>query len=144
MPPPLNPRRDSNEEKLPPWSGTPLDPILPLKPGITPAKAQLQGTTGYNIDKPFLDSTAFYIPQVAPGTYGVTTTCGTTCDTLETIYGATSRNTFRGPFQFRTDVALIKQTKVGERYTLRFQADAFNVFNHPSFDAPNQSARRSA
>jgi len=121
-------------------SGTPLDPILPLKPGVTVAQAELQGSTGYSINLPFVNSSDFYIPQVAPGTYGVTTTCGTTCDTFETIYGATSRNTFRGPFQSRFDVALIKQTKLSERFSLRFQADAFNVLNHPSFDAPTTSS----
>jgi hypothetical protein len=120
-------------------SGTPLDPILPLKPGITVGQAQLQGSTGYNINQPFLNSADFYAPHVAPGTNGVTTTCGTTCDTFETTYGATSRNTFRGPFQSRFDVAMIKQTRLSERFTLRFQADAFNALNHPSFDAPNTS-----
>jgi hypothetical protein len=121
-------------------SGTPLDPILPLKPGVSVGQAELQGSTGYNINLPFVNSADFYIPTVAPGTDGVTTTCGTTCDTFETIYGATSRNTFRGPFQNRFDVALLKQTKLSERVTLRFQADAFNVFNHPSFDAPTTSS----
>jgi hypothetical protein len=121
-------------------SGTPLNPLLPLKPGVTVNQAQLQGTTGFDINKPFLDTNAFYMPTVAPGTYGVTNVCTPACDTYETIFGITSRNTFRGPFQFRTDVALIKQTKLNDRFSLRFQADAFNVLNHASFDVPNSGS----
>jgi len=121
-------------------SGTPLNPVLPLKPGISVAQAQLQGTTGVHVSKPYLDSTAFAPPTVAPGTYGVTSVCTPVCDTFETIYGVTGRNTFRGPFQFRTDIALVKETKINERFSLRFQADAFNVFNQPNFDVPSSSA----
>jgi hypothetical protein len=111
-----------------------LDPVVPLKPGITVQQATLQGTTGYDINKPFVDPTAFYVPQIAPGQNGVPAG-----DTVETVFGATSRNTFRGPFQFRADVALVKQTRINDRLSVRFQGDVFNVFNHPSFDAPNVS-----
>ncbi len=37
----------------------------------------------------------------------------------------------------RFDLSLIKNLKITERVALKFQADAFNLFNHPSFDAPN-------
>jgi len=115
-----------------------LDPLLPLKPGVSVKQATLQGTTGYDINKPFVDPNAFYVPQVAPGTNGVPSTCTAAglCDTFETTFGSTARNTFRGPFQSRTDVSLVKETKIHERLILRFQGDAFNIFNHPSFDVP--------
>jgi hypothetical protein len=111
-----------------------LDPVMPLKPGITVQQAQLQGTTGFDVNKPFIDPTAFYVPQIAAGTNGVPAG-----DTVETVFGATGRNTFRGPFQFRADVALVKLTRISDRFGLRFQADLFNVFNHPSFDTPSAS-----
>lgn len=119
-----------------------LDPVLPLKPGVTVKQAELQGSTGYNVNKPFLDPNAFYVPQLAPGQNGVppcavNSAGAQVCDTFETGYGNTGRNNFRGPFQWRADVALQKSTKFGERLSAKFQADLFNVFNHPSFDVPN-------
>jgi hypothetical protein len=118
-----------------------IDPVLPLKPGVTVKQATLQGSTGFDINKPFVDPNAFYIPTLAPEQNGVppcTTVNGAqACDTVETAFGNTSRNTFRGPFQWRADVSARKVTAVTEKLSLRFQVDAFNVFNHASFDAPN-------
>jgi Carboxypeptidase regulatory-like domain len=108
------------------------DPVLPLKPGVSVGQATLQGSTGFNVNTSFVDPNAFYIPTLAPGSNGVPAG-----DTVETGYGNTSRNTFRGPFQWRADVSAAKETKMGERITIKLQGDAFNVFNHPSFDAPN-------
>jgi hypothetical protein len=59
------------------------------------------------------------------------------CDTFETSYGSNGRNIFRSPFQTRFDFSVFKTIKVSERVALKFQADAFNIFNQPSFDAPN-------
>jgi hypothetical protein len=36
-------------------------------------------------------------------------------------------------------MSLAKQFPLTERFKLRFQADAFNIFNHPDFDAPNNN-----
>jgi hypothetical protein len=36
-------------------------------------------------------------------------------------------------------MSLLKETKLNERFTLRFDAEAFNIFNHPAFDAPNNN-----
>jgi hypothetical protein len=36
-------------------------------------------------------------------------------------------------------MSLFKETKLNERFTLRFDAEAFNIFNHPAFDAPNNN-----
>jgi hypothetical protein len=55
----------------------------------------------------------------------------------ESLFGGTGRNTFRAPFQVRFDVSLAKQFTFNDRYRLRFEADAFNIFNHPDFDTPN-------
>ena len=44
---------------------------------------------------------------------------------------------FRAPFQVRFDMTLGKEFVMNERFRLRFNFDAFNVFNHPDFDAPN-------
>jgi hypothetical protein len=121
-----------------------IDPVIPLKPGVTVAQATLQGTTGYNINKPFVDSNGFYVPAVAPGQMGAppcaTVNGNQVCDTFETAFGDTSRNIFRAPFQFRADVTVSKLIRIGEKVSLKYQADFFNIFNHPTFDAPNVSA----
>ncbi len=110
------------------------NPIVPLKAGVTVAQAQLQGTTGVNAGKPVLNANDFAPQFVTPGTYGVPLD-----DPYESIYGATGRNIFRGPFQVRFDMSLAKEFSLNERVKLRFNADAFNIFNHPDFDAPNNN-----
>ncbi len=115
------------------------NPIVPLKPGITPKQAELQGTTGVNAGSPVLNANDFAPQFVAPGTNGVPPCEASGCDLYESLYGTTGRNVFRGPFQVRFDMSLAKQFSLTERFQLRFEADAFNIFNHPSFDAPNNN-----
>ena len=59
------------------------------------------------------------------------------CDNLETGFGNNGRNIFRSPFQARFDFSIFKNFKLTERFHLKFEADAFNLFNHPSLDTPN-------
>lgn len=117
------------------------NPIVPLAPGYTNQQAQLQGTTGVNPGKPVLNAAAFGRRFVAPGTYGVPPCDSSGCDLYQSLYGTTGRNTFRGPFQTRWDVSLGKDFVLTERFRLRFTADAFNLFNHPNFDTPNNNAQ---
>ena len=127
------------------------NPILPLAPGISPKQATEGGTdnsfrsgplTGIRV--PYVNPNDFSIPFLQPGQSGVPpcglTTAGTTaCDTFETGYGSNGRNLFRAPFQTRFDVSVFKNFKFRERFALKFQADAFNIFNHPSFDSPDSN-----
>jgi hypothetical protein len=123
------------------------NPIIPLAPGITPKQAQ-QSTIGYNAKQPYVNPNDFTIPLLQPGQDGVPN-CGPTvptngpstifCDTVESGFGNTGRNTFRAPFQVRFDFSLSKTFKLTERFTLKYEADFFNIFNHPSFDAPNNN-----
>jgi hypothetical protein len=115
------------------------NPIVPLKPGVTVAQAELQGTTGINVGKPVLNANDFLPPFVAPGQSGVPPCDATGCDLYESLYGYTGRNTFRAPFQVRFDMTFGKTFQIGERYRLRFNFDAFNIFNHPDFDTPNNN-----
>lgn len=122
------------------------NPILPLAPGVTAKQAQVQGTLGVNAGKPYINPNVFAIPFVAPGQGGVPP-CGPTvggtstnfCDNVETGFGTTGRNTFRAPFQTRFDFSVVKRFKITERFNLKYEADFFNLFNHPSFDAPNNN-----
>jgi hypothetical protein len=53
-----------------------------------------------------------------------------------TGYGDSPRNCILGPRQSNVDLTLGKSFKLGERQSLRFRTDFFNVFNHPSFQNP--------
>jgi len=115
------------------------NPIVPLKPGVSASQAQLQGTTGVNAGLPVLNASDFLPQFLAPGTNGVPPCDATGCDMYESLFGTSGRNLFRGPFQVRFDMSLAKDFAIQERYHLRFEADAFNIFNHPDFDTPNNN-----
>ena len=114
-----------------------INPIVPLAPGVTAKQAQLQGTLGVNPGKPVLNANDFAPQFVAPGTNGVPPCDASGCDIYESLFGSSGRNMFRGPFQVRFDMTLRKDFQLGERFRMRLNFDAFNVFNHPDFDAPN-------
>lgn len=115
------------------------NPIVPLVQGVSPKQAELQGTTGVNANKAVLNAADFLPQFVQPGTYGVPSCDASGCDLFESLYGNTGRNTFRAPFQVRFDMSLAKEFSLSERFKLRFEVDAFNIFNHPDFDAPNSN-----
>jgi hypothetical protein len=115
------------------------NPNVPLLPGVT-AKQASKGANCPPTVAPSLCklNVADFGPQfVAPGTNGVPAGDSSGSDLYESLYGTTGRNVFRGPFQVRFDMSLAKTFLFKERYQLKFEADAFNVFNHPDFDAPN-------
>jgi hypothetical protein len=112
------------------------DPVLGFTPGSTISQIKLQGTSNLQPLKPTIDTSKIYLPTVAPGTNGVPVCTTAVCDTYETIFSNTGRNTFRGPFQSRWDAAISKRTKITERLSLDLRWDVFNVFNHPDFDVP--------
>ncbi len=53
-----------------------------------------------------------------------------------TLYGNTPRNCIIGPPQKNVDFTLGKIFRITEGQGLRFRADFFNIFNHPSFANP--------
>jgi hypothetical protein len=113
------------------------NPIVPLKAGVSAPQAELQGTTGVNAGRPVLNVNDFSPVFVAPGTNGVPACDASGCDNYESLYGNSGRNLFRAPFQVRFDASLAKEFLIHDKYRLRFNAAAFNLFNHPDFDAPN-------
>ena len=126
------------------------NPILPLASGVSISKAIIGGTnqiytSGPNqgLSVPYIDPNAFAVPYLQPGQNGVPpcqTISGTqVCDNYETGFGNNGRNIFRAPAQVRFDLSMMKNFKITERLAMKFEADAFNVFNHPSFDAPQNN-----
>jgi carboxypeptidase family protein/TonB-dependent receptor-like protein len=51
--------------------------------------------------------------------------------------GQMERNTLVGPRFFNTDFGVKKTFKITEKSTLRFDANFFNIFNHPNFQNPD-------
>jgi hypothetical protein len=117
------------------------NPIVPLAPGITPQQAVLQGAqqTAAGGKTHVLNPNDFAPQFVAPGTNGVPACDASGCDSFESLYGTSGRNLFRGPFQVRFDMSVAKEFPFEQRFNLRFEFDAFNIFNHPDFDAPNNN-----
>jgi hypothetical protein len=50
--------------------------------------------------------------------------------------GNQSRNQYRGPGYFNTDLNVLKSFRIGERLKLSLGAQFFNLFNHPNFSPP--------
>jgi hypothetical protein len=119
------------------------NPIVPVGGyGATASNAVLQGTTGVNGNKPVLNAAAFGIPTpFAPGSNGVPPCdpLSGVCDPYENGYTSGGRNIFRAPFQNRFDIGLTKNFLITERFALKYDVLAFNIFNHPSFDIPSNN-----
>jgi hypothetical protein len=95
-----------------------------------------------NGNKPVLNANAFGIPTpFSPGTNGVPPCdpVSGVCDPYENGYASGGRNIFRAPFQNRFDIGLSKNIRITERFLLKYDLIAFNIFNHPSFDIPSNN-----
>ena len=47
------------------------------------------------------------------------------------------RNILDGPGSYNVNASLVKNTMVKERFNVQFRFEAFNLFNHPNFDLPD-------
>jgi len=52
-------------------------------------------------------------------------------------FGNAGRNIVEGPGFQNVNMSLVKNTKLTERVNLQFRAEAFNLFNHPNFNLPD-------
>ncbi|HKS95918.1 MAG TPA: hypothetical protein VJV74_07255, partial [Terriglobia bacterium] len=50
--------------------------------------------------------------------------------------GTLGRNTFSGPGFADTDFSLFKKIPMGERFSMQFRAEIFNLFNHANLYPP--------
>jgi hypothetical protein len=140
-----------------------INPVLPLKPGVSPSSAKTGKSGAYTYGtpngkggitsnyQPALNANDFEILLLNPGENGVppcdTTTDGGNagpgggplCDVYETGFVPGQRNIFRQSFQKRADITLQKDLKFKERYGVRYQFEVFNVTNTPSFDVPTDN-----
>ena len=59
-------------------------------------------------------------------------------------YGNIGKDSLRGPRLFTTDLALLKNGKVGKRASYEFRAEFFNAFNNVNFGNPDAGLFRTA
>jgi hypothetical protein len=52
-------------------------------------------------------------------------------------FGNAGRNILDGPSYHNVNVSLVKNTALSERFKVQFRAEAFNLFNHPNFNLPD-------
>jgi hypothetical protein len=52
-------------------------------------------------------------------------------------FGNVGRGVLRGPGLATVDFSLLKDTRISERFTLQFRAEAFNLLNRANFGVPN-------
>ena len=55
-------------------------------------------------------------------------------------FGNLGRNVIIGPGVANLDVNVVKNTRITERVSFQFRADAFDVANHPNFTSPVTTA----
>ncbi|HEX8816291.1 MAG TPA: carboxypeptidase regulatory-like domain-containing protein [Terriglobales bacterium] len=115
------------------------NPILPLAPGFTPKTATTGKSGAFGL--PALNPAAFTIPLLSPGQKGVPA-CDPdgACDVFETDFANGYRNVFRQSFQKVFNLSFVKNTRLTERFNLKYTFDIFNLTNTPSFDIPGQIA----
>jgi Carboxypeptidase regulatory-like domain/TonB dependent receptor len=109
-------------------TGGPVDPVLvptlfglPVRPDLTGQPTRLPGESwpfsGYNVGAYTVDSNFTGDPGVGLGDAG--------------------RNSLRAPGFVQWDLSAMKNFPIGEKVTLQFRADFFNILNHPNFGNPN-------
>jgi hypothetical protein len=58
-------------------------------------------------------------------------------------FGNEGRNNLTGPPEKNVDFSVYKDFSLGERTTLQFRSEFFNIFNHPAFGTPNNNVQAS-
>lgn len=72
-----------------------------------------------------------------PSPSATTSSCLTSGQFAPGGLGNYSRNAFRGPMYFNTDMSILKKFKFREHAAFTFGANFYNILNHPNFLPPN-------
>jgi hypothetical protein len=119
------------------------NPIVPLAAGCT-AKSALTGAsgawfpvTGVSALKP----QCFTLPVLPAG--GLNGAIPPD-DPYETGFTTGQRNIFRQAFQKRADASLVKDTKLTDRFDLKYTFDVYNLTNTTSFDIPGNEVSQNS
>jgi hypothetical protein len=76
-------------------------------------------------------------PNTSDGTLGPGDCVGGWCRPAIATFGNIQRNSYTGPGEFLSDMSIFKNFQITERVKAQFQAEFFNVFNHPVLNKPN-------
>jgi hypothetical protein len=123
------------------------NPIVPLAKGctaktaLTGASGAWYGPSGENPSELALKPGCFTLPLLPAGGMGGAIP---STDPYETGFTTGQRNIFRQAFQKRADVSLEKMMQIGERYSLKYTFDVYNVTNTTSFDVPGNEVSQNA
>ena len=122
-----------------------IAPLVRYQSGlpVSPVTGKDNSLTGVNNDRPNVVSSTQYTDAphglfyqyINPQLY-VPNAIGS--------YGNAGHNSLRGPGFFDVDLAVSRAFKIYERLTLDVRAEAFNLFNHPNFMAPNANVSSSS
>lgn len=85
----------------------------------------------------YLNTSAFALPPIASTAVGVIDSSAIPSPNMP---GMTGRNTYRGPGANNWDMTLAKTFPIKERVRLQIRGEAYNIFNHVSYDAVQDSA----
>ncbi|MGA7242383.1 MAG: TonB-dependent receptor [Terracidiphilus sp.] len=121
------------------------NPIVPLANGCT-AKSAMSGHSGawtpvLGQAGAALKASCFTLPLLPAGGLGGAIPDS---DPYETGFTSGQRNIFRQSFQKRADASLVKETKLTERYSLKYTFDVYNLTNTTSFDIPGNQVSQNA
>jgi hypothetical protein len=118
------------------WGGWQVSGILYLRSGLPVDITQSQSmtSTGITNNRP----NTICDPVLSDPTIDrwFNTSCFQQVADTTGTFGATGRNSVRGPGDFNVDMSVIKNTKIG-RLDTEVRLEAFNVLNHPQFAQPN-------
>lgn len=122
-------------------SGNPFSPIVALTRTVTPGVAPTPGLI-YNsgslegFDRPdYVFGQPLYVNNPSPSQW----VNPAAFIRQDLGFGDAGRNILTAPGLQDVDVALSKDTRVKERVSLQFRAEAFNILNHPNFGQPVNS-----
>ena len=85
----------------------------------------------------YLNTSVFALPPVASKSPGVVDPSAIPTPSMP---GITRRNTYRGPGTDNWDMTLAKNVRITERVAFQLRCEAYNVFNHVSFNAMQNTA----
>ena len=115
-----------------------IAPLIRYQSGlpVNPVSGKDNSLTGVGNDRPDVVSSTAYtgaphgllFQYINPSLYAQNATGK---------FGNAGHNSLRGPGYVNMDVALTREFKFVERYTLQARAEAFNALNHPNFGLPN-------
>lgn len=155
-------------------SGNPITPLLVIGPApgssLTVRPDQLLPVSATDNPSQFYSNTTLCEPFDGPPTGGAPAIpdCATTTDAAFAVPctfsnipttpggktypivpgtchpGSAGRDSLPGPKFVNTDFSIVKNTKLTERLNLQFRTEVFDLFNHPNFGDPTNTATSAA